>query len=153
MDEVVARTSDSGKDGVAQIAEHLVQHRPKVCMMEGSVFGSEERTHLPCRPRRFIIWILPLHRSIYLSDSQTFARTSENGAAQDDRKCVLRSAIGIWETREGIGAVGMRFMSADDNLGARWRRPQFDRSAAALRGLFGRGGGCTAWGAHSLQPG
>ena len=117
------------------------------------MFRSEQRTHLPCRTRGFIIWILPLHRSIYLSDGQTFARASENGATQDDGECMLRSAIGIWETCEGVGAVGMGFVSTDDDLGpGRWRS-QFDGSATALRGLFGGRGGCTAWGADGLQPG
>ncbi len=55
-------------------------------------------------PCRFIIWILPLRRSIYLSDGH--ARTSENGATQDDGKCV---AVSHQYLREAVGAVGMGF--------------------------------------------
>lgn len=107
------------------------------------------RTYLPRRTRRLIVRVFPLHRSIYLPNSQAPTRASEDGTPQNHGERVLWPAIGIWKACKGVGAVGMGVVWAYRMQWAcQW--PDLDGCGAALRCLFCRGGGRAARRAHGL---
>lgn len=61
--------------------------------------------YFPGRTGGLVVGILPFHGGINFADRQSFFWTSEDCAAEDDRKGMLWSAICVWEAIEGIWAV------------------------------------------------
>lgn len=73
--------------------------------------------HLPRRPRRLVVRILFLHRRINFSNCEPLLRATEDGAAEDNGKGMLRAAIGVGEACQGIGAVGVWLVWGDGDIG------------------------------------
>jgi hypothetical protein len=56
---------------------------------------NHEKNHLPRRAGRLIVGVLGFHCSIDFSNCKPLVRASKDGAAENNRKRVLRSSISI----------------------------------------------------------